>query len=152
TVSRLTRNDSFPFTIYACHASDEKVPEKDVALSGANLKMKEVTIQENGGDNIWVSLGIDYYQPDVLPENWNPEEFDSAIEFWEIDPDYDEKLFNSRYQIFSPHHQKTSMLPLNILLSLPHRKTYKIAVKVHDSFAGQQMQVLHFSLPDSAQK
>ena len=152
TISRLTRNDSLPFAIYAGYATDKKIPGKEETVSAANLKMKEVTIQENGDDNIWVSLGIDYYQPDVLPENWNPEEFASAIEFWEIDPDYDEKVFNSRYQIFSPHHQKTSLLPLNILLSLPRRKTYKIAVKVHDSFAGQQIQVLHFSLPDSAQK
>jgi site-specific DNA-methyltransferase (adenine-specific) len=152
TINRLARNHSLPFAIYTDQATDEKVCNKSASESAAVLKMKEVTIQENGDNIIWVSLGIDYYQPDKLPENWNPQEFASAIEFWEIDPDYDEKIFNSRYQIFSPHHQKNSLLPLNILLSLPRRNTYKIAVKVHDSFAGQQMQVLHFSPPGLAHK
>ncbi|HNX92109.1 MAG TPA: site-specific DNA-methyltransferase [Syntrophomonas sp.] len=152
TISRLARNDSLPFTIYASYATDKKVAGQETAASTANLKMKEVTIQENGDDYIWLSLGIDYYQPEVLSENWDPEEFASAIEFWEIDPDYDETRFNSRYQLFRPPHQKTSLLPLNILLSLPRCENYKIAVKVHDSFAGQQIQVLHFSLSDFANK
>jgi hypothetical protein len=149
-VSRLARTVSHPFTIFADYESGGKISGQEKAVTTAKLNMKEVTIQENGDDHMWVSLGIDYYQPEQLPENWVPQEFASIIEFWEIDPEYDGAIFNSCYQVFNPQHQKNGMLPLNILLSLPRRKTYRIAVKVHDCYAGQQIHVLHLSFSGSA--
>ena len=152
TISRLARADSPPFAIYADSTANKTAPENGNAVSTAKLKMKAITVQENGDDHVWVSLGIDAYQPQELPANRTPEEFASFIEFWEIDPDYNETIFNSRYQLLRPRQQKPGLLPLNILLSLPRRQTYKIAIKVHDIFAGQQIQVLTFSLSASAQK
>lgn len=141
TISRLARADSPPFTIHA---------QTDPSSSAAVLRMKNLTVQENGADSLWVSLGIDYFQPEVLPENWDPGQFAEFIEFWEIDPDYNDGVFTSQYQLFRSPKQKSKLLPLNILLSLPQKRTCKIAVKVYDIFAQQHMQIIKFN-PDQPQ-
>lgn len=143
TISRLAQADSPPFAIYA-QSDPQSAALRETSPSAAVLRMKDITVQENGDDRFWVSLGIDYYQPDVLPENWDPSQFASCIEFWEIDPDYNDEVFTSQYQLFRSPKQKAKLLPLNILLSLPPKKTYKIAVKVYDIFARQHLQIIQF--------
>jgi site-specific DNA-methyltransferase (adenine-specific) len=149
TISRLAQADSPPFAIYA-QSDPLSQALSETSSSAARLRMKNVTVQANGADRFWVSLGIDYYQPEVLPENWDPAQFAAFIEFWEIDPDYNDKVFTSQYQLFRSPKQKAKRLPLNILLSLPRKKTYKIAVKLYDIFARQHLQIMEFN-PDHSQ-
>lgn len=141
TIGRLVRTDSPPFVIYANpHAGNNSSGEKQAPAEA--LRMKKITIQANGRDQVWMSLGIDHFMPRELSDVQIPQDFADLIEFWEIDPDYNGIVFNSRYQIFRSHHQKTGVLPLNILLSQPRRNEYRVAVKVHDIFARQYMQIL----------
>ncbi len=141
TISRLVRTDSPSFTIYA-HTEADKDAEKTTAQVPQSLRMKEITIQANGHDQVWMSLGIDHFSLPGQPDNQTPRDFSDLIEFWEIDPHYNGTVFNSRYQILRPHHQKKGALPLNILISQPRQKEYRIAVKVHDILARQHMQIL----------
>lgn len=149
TMSRLTQADSPPFAIYA-QSDPQSTALSETGSSAALLRMKNITVQNNGADHFWVSIGIDYYQPEVLPEKWDPDQFAAYIEFWEIDPDYNDKVFTSQYQLFRSPKQKAKLLPLNILLSLPRKKTYKIAVKLYDIFARQHFQIIEFN-PNHAQ-
>lgn len=145
SISRLARTNSPPFAIYTDWAENKTVSAQAETQTTSNLKMKAITILENGDNHIWVNLGIDTYQPREIPGGQAAQDFASYIEFWEIDPDYDETVFNSRYQIFPPRQPKNGLVPLNTMLSLPRRPSYKIAIKVHDIFAAQQMQILTFN-------
>ena len=103
--------------------------------------MKAPVVQIKDDEHVWVSLGIASYKPAQPTPAPAVEDMASLIEFWEIDPDYDGTVFNSRCQLFRP---PKGELPFNVLLSLPRRSGYKIAVQVYDIFAGRQTQVLEF--------
>ncbi|HWQ75486.1 MAG TPA: site-specific DNA-methyltransferase [Syntrophomonas sp.] len=132
-VSRLTRNDSPPFSIFA--------PLQEQRLASGQLTLKAPIMQIKDDGHVWVSLGIAKYRPAQPAPEPAVDDTSSLIEFWEIDPDYDGTAFNSRCQLFR---SRKGELPLNVLLSLPRRGSYKIAVQVHDIFAGRQTQVLEF--------
>ncbi|HPF20372.1 MAG TPA: site-specific DNA-methyltransferase [Syntrophomonas sp.] len=144
TLSRLVVTNSPPFAIHACALSAEDTcgGEKDAAA--AALRLQDVALQPQGTDQVWLSMGIDHFMPQDLPESNVLKDFSETIEFWEIDPEYDGKIFRSRYQILRSHHQRSGDLPLNVLLSQPLRQQYRIAVKVHDIFARQYLRVLAF--------
>ncbi len=135
SLGRLIKVNNTPFAIHT--ASTQTKPD----LS-AVLEVSPPLLQINGPTDYWLSLKIDYYQPQELPENWNPSQFDSYIEFWEIDPDYDGQLFQSRYQVMRT--KKSTGLALNILLSIPRKHEYSIAIKVYDYNANQSLKVIQF--------
>lgn len=157
SMSRLIKTDSMPFAIYTAFTSDEPVALKNEVkvsksleniaehLKGAILKIKKPIIQDNGPENYWLSLGIDFYQPAILPENWDALQFANVIDFWEIDPDYDEQIFKSQYQLMRRNKKVKNTIALNALISVPRKDSYTIAIKLYDIFANQLTARINFA-------
>ncbi|MFZ2537869.1 MAG: site-specific DNA-methyltransferase, partial [Oscillospiraceae bacterium] len=147
SISRLIKNDSPPFSIYT--------PKQKTALSiclddlprsqsGALLTLKKPVFQDNGPENYWLSLGIDFYQPAILPDNWDALQFASYIEFWEIDSDYDEQIFKSQYQMLRKNNKVKKPVALTILISVPRKISYTMAIKIYDVFANHSTVKINF--------
>ncbi len=149
SMSRLIKTNSAPFSVYTGFTPGERLDlmsevqasnslEKHSGpVKGAILELKKPIIQDNGPDNYWLSLGIDFYQPEILPDNWDAQKFASYIDFWEIDPDYDGQIFKSQYQLLRRNINAKTPVALNVMISVPKEKSYTIAVKIYDVFANQ---------------
>ena len=67
---------------------------------------------------------------------------DSYIDFWEIDLNYDGKVFNSDLQVIRSGRHTDSSLPLHITTRCKKPRTpIHIAVKVHDVFGDTAMEI-----------
>lgn len=106
------------------------------------LKIKTSVIKDCGGNYYQLSVGIDYFKPPRLPDNWDDQNFAAAIEFWEIDIDYKQPVFNSCYQMV--RNKKQTGIKLDISFYLLKKDAYTIAIKVYDYHAEQTMQVIQF--------
>lgn len=142
SLSRLIRSNAAPFAIHALDKLEDQSPWlsdwKEAGLQGAVLHLQKPVLQENGPGNYWLSVGISFYQPTDLPDDWDAADFASYIDFWEIDPDYDGKIFRSQYQLLRDRKNKTA-IPLNVLLSVPKMEKYTMAIKIYDCFARQTL-------------
>lgn len=154
SISRLIKNDSLPFSVYTAVASGDSIVNEiqaynslnniPVPLKEAALELKKPIIQDNGPEHYWLSLGIDSYQPAILPDNWDALQFASIIDFWEIDPDYNEQIFKSQYQLLRRNKKKP--VALNVMISVPRKKSYTIAIKIYDVFANQLTASISFEV------
>lgn len=135
TMNRLIKSESPPFKIL--HAVNQN---ESAAASGHKkqpvLNIKKPVLENLGRDKNWLSLGIDFYQPADIPEQWDAGQFASYIDFWEIDPAYDEHVFRSHYQFLRRPKQKHPV-PLNLLIEVPRQKQYNMAIKLYDIFTNQ---------------
>lgn len=138
SLSRLIKSESPTFSVRTCAALGNQEGLTDVAdvKKQAVLRFKKPVLQENGRENYWLSLGLDFYQPADLTDQWDASQFASYIDFWEIDPDYDENVFISQYQLLRNQKQKQTV-PLTLLISVPKKLKYTMAVKLYDIFANQ---------------
>ncbi len=142
---RLIKNCS-PFSVYTSQISlvTQAEEQKTIDLTGKNpiLQIRIPKIQTNGPDNYWLSIGIEYYQPEPIPDDWDAIKFASCIEFWEIDTDYDQHIFESQYQVIRS--RKQASIDLDILLSVPRRSSYTLAIKVYDYYANQVINIIKY--------
>ena len=150
SMSRLIKSDSPPFSIYIDNPLGEQnfstigLDDPGRPQLGALLELKKPVLQDNGPENYWLSLGIDYYQPATIPDNWDAQKFSSYIELWELDPDYDEPVFKSQYQMLRNNKKVKKPVPLSVLISVPRKESYTIAIKIYDVFANQLTAKIRF--------
>lgn len=127
---RLIRSSSPPFTVKGTQycPSDNKTGE---------LELLKPIVQEMHGDKLLVNIGIKYFKPADLKGQPVSRNFADFIEVWEVDPDYRQECFNSKYQIIRKKHRFKEGLALNLAISLVPGKATKIGVKVWDVWANQ---------------
>lgn len=108
------------------------------------LIIREPEIVCDDGKSLLIRMGIDFFQPAELAQGLTGNGFEEYIEFWEIDPDYDQKSFSSLYQVLRPGHRFKTPLPLEVLVRIVPQSSRKIAVKVWDVFANQTLVSIDF--------
>jgi len=133
---RLIRSRSKPFKIIgANNCGDDD--------SGCELVLKKPLLKPVDDNYTLVDLGIDFYWPAQLKEQANRQEFADYIEFWEIDLDFQEDIFNSHYQVLRNKQRFKEPIALDLLIRLESGKDIKIAIKVWDVWANQTLSVIH---------
>ncbi len=137
TLYRLLRSGSPPFAII----TGEQLPEKD---EQGKLVLKKPVFRKIDKDRCLIEIGIESYCPQ--PENMRPssQDFASDIEFWELDLDFNGEVFHSHYQIMREKQRFKAPIALNLLVHVPAKESYKIAIKVYDVFATHTMEVMTF--------
>ena len=70
--------------------------------------------------------------------------FKSLIEFWEIDPDYEEKGFCSQVQVVREKVQWDDSLPVVASILIPYRESGSIAVKVYDILGNSTTKIFQY--------
>lgn len=138
SLSRLIKSESPTFSVRTCSLEElEGAPQAAAVLDKqAVLRFKKPVLQENGREKYWLSLGLDFYQPADMPDQWDASQFASSIDFWEVDPNYNEKVFISQYQLLRNQKQKQPV-PLTLLIAVPKQQKYTIAIKLYDIYANQ---------------
>jgi len=113
--------------------------------TGLLLLKKPETRFEND-EELLLSVGIDYFRPAALEKEIPGAKSGEYIEFWEIDPDYDQRCFNSCYQIIRPRHRFKEPIPMEVGVKVIPKAGRVLAVKVWDVFANQTLAMV--KLPD----
>lgn len=72
------------------------------------------------------TVNQEIFEPDIS--------FRSLIEFWEIDPDYQEKGFCSQVQVVREKVQWDDSLPVVATILIPYQESGSIAIKIYDIF------------------
>jgi site-specific DNA-methyltransferase (adenine-specific) len=70
--------------------------------------------------------------------------FKSLIEFWAVDPDYQEKGFCSQVQVVREKLQWDDSLPVVASILIPHQESGAIAVKVYDIIGNSTIQIFKY--------
>jgi len=130
---RLLRSGSPPFAI----VTGENCPEKD---GHGKLVLKKPVFWETDNNKCLIEIGIESYSPE--PANGRPsQDFASDIEFWELDLNFNGEVFHSNYQVMREKQRFKAPIALNLLIHVPLKESYKIAIKVYDVFANHTMEV-----------
>jgi len=101
------------------------------------LKKPETRFQKQG--EMLLAIGIDYFRPTALEEDIPAANYGDYIEFWEIDPDYNQRYFNSCYQVIRPRYRFREAIPMEVVVKVAPKAGRVLAVKVWDVFANQTM-------------
>jgi hypothetical protein len=86
-----------------------------------------------------ITIGIEYFHPVEMDERGTFQNFADYIEFWEIDLDFDGKIFNSHYQVIRPKQRFKEPIALEMTVRAAEREEHQIAVKVWDVYANQTL-------------
>jgi len=130
---RLIKEGSPPFTINM----DKNSPaQKD----NGELVLKKPVVKETSDSSVAVNIGIEFYWPANI-EKIPAQDFAEYIEFWEIDLDYNDKIFNSHYQIIRKNQRFKEPIALDLMFRSA-KENFKIAIKVYDVYANQTMSVV----------
>ncbi|MDD4802035.1 MAG: site-specific DNA-methyltransferase [Syntrophomonas sp.] len=135
---RLLRSDSPPFTIVA--GEENCLEENDQTI----LELKKPVFLQSDKDECLLEVGIEYYWPKQDERPSSGHDFASNIEFWELDLNYNGKFFNSCYQVIREKQRFKAPLALNLIVHVPLKTSYCIAVKVYDVYANQTVEVMTF--------
>ncbi|CFX63885.1 DNA methylase N-4/N-6 [Syntrophomonas zehnderi OL-4] len=138
SLKRLIKAQAGSFLIFANPLTNTIPNQKQTGV----ILIKTPVIKDCGSNYYWLSVGIDFFKPPQLPDNWNERNFADCIEFWEIDIDYNQPVFNSCYQVVRK--KKQAEIELDISFYLPKKNAYTIAIKVYDYHADQTIKLLHF--------
>jgi len=129
---RLIRSGSPPFTIArAEHAMLGNA-------SGKMILKKPGRIAVDANTQL-ITIGIEYFHPAEMDEREAFQNFADYIEFWEIDLDFDGKVFNSHYQVIRPKQRFKEPIALDVTVRATVREEHQIAVKVWDVYANQTL-------------
>lgn len=122
-MKRLIRMPARPFTV---ESMEEPVSE------AGRLGLKPLLTNDFSSEDILLQVGIQSYRPG---QEIKPVPGFSYIDFWEIDLNYDGKVFNSDLQVVRASQRMDSDLPLQITALLKKPSTpIEIAIRVHDVF------------------
>ncbi|NMC27783.1 MAG: site-specific DNA-methyltransferase [Syntrophomonadaceae bacterium] len=110
------------------------------------LLLKEPEARFENGEEMLLAVGIEYFRPAALEQDIPAAQSGDYIEFWEIDPDYDQRCFNSCYQVIRPRHRFKEPIPLEVGVKVTPKAGRLLAVKVWDVFANQTLAAV--KLPD----
>ncbi|HHW62008.1 MAG TPA: site-specific DNA-methyltransferase [Syntrophomonadaceae bacterium] len=80
-------------------------------------------------NNTMMEIEIQNYTPPEGETEQNPE---SVIDYWELDPCYDGKTFQSRWQLIRS--KKNLQEPLPLKIQIPIENSHQVAVVVHDIY------------------
>jgi site-specific DNA-methyltransferase (adenine-specific) len=113
----------------------------------ANLEVKVVTRIHNE-EYRRVNIEItSYYTGKQTIETLGPGpdiSFKSLIEFWEVDPNYQDEVFCSKVQVVREKVQWDDSLPVVATILIPYQETGSIAVKVYDIFGDSCTQIFTY--------
>ncbi|NLB53095.1 MAG: site-specific DNA-methyltransferase [Syntrophomonadaceae bacterium] len=121
-LSRLIKCNANPFSLEVINQ-----PSSQNSL----LEVEARTIKESDGE-IDISINIKNYIPESLPENYKHNHPAALIHFWEIDLNHNGNNFYSNIQVFRKTRKLDDSLCLDIIVRIPARNKYAIAVRVHD--------------------
>jgi site-specific DNA-methyltransferase (adenine-specific) len=122
-MKRLIRMPARPFTVESMEASSHET---------GKLVLKPLLVNDFSSEDILLQVGIQSYRPG---QEIKPAPAFSYIDFWEIDLNYDGKVFNSDLQVVRASQRMDSDLPLQITARLKKPSTpIEIAIRVHDVF------------------
>lgn len=139
TIQRLVKMQARPF-VY--DIVNRKYPETDIS---GNLELTVVT-RLHSEKYRHVDIEITSYST----VNQKLEAFDSdisfksLIEFWEVDPDYQEQGFCSQVQVVREKVQWDDSLPVVATILIPYQKSGSIAVKVYDIFGSSTTRIFKY--------
>ncbi|MDD4170688.1 MAG: site-specific DNA-methyltransferase [Syntrophomonas sp.] len=131
---RLIRSRSKPFKIIGANNGED--------APGCELVLKQPLLKPVDDNDTLVDLGIDFYWPAQLPAQGDRRDFADYIEFWEIDLDFQEHIFNSHYQVLRNKQRFKEPIALDLLIRLESGQDIKIAIKVWDVWANQTISVI----------
>ncbi len=137
SIYRLLKSGSSPFAIVTSGSCPPQEGQGELVL-------KRPVFKKIGPNLGLIDIGIESYWPE--PANKRPAacEFASDIEFWELDLNYDGKVFNSYYQVMREKQRFKEPIALNLLVQVPIQECYKIAIKVYDIYAAHTIEALTF--------
>ncbi len=122
------------------------------------LNVKPIRKKESDKDNDEIDVELENYvllSPDALPlDKENKEKLEeviekdplSLIEYWSIDPDYDDEIFRSKWQDYRENHEDTLKIERKAKLIVPKvNGKRKICVKAVDVFGFESVAVKEVS-------
>ena len=139
TIQRLVKMQARPI-VY--DIVNRKYPETDIS---GNLELTVVT-RLHSEKYRHVDIEITSYST----VNQKLEAFDSdisfksLIEFWEVDPDYQEQGFCSQVQVVREKVQWDDSLPVVATILIPYQESGSIAVKVYDIFGSSTTRIFKY--------
>jgi site-specific DNA-methyltransferase (adenine-specific) len=135
SIYRLLKTGSPPFKIM----SSEENPS-----IGGTLILKKPIFKIISPTVGLFDIGIESYLPETENKCSDFQDFSSEIEFWELDMNYNGRVFKSHYQVMREKQRFKEPISLNMLVYVPIKKSYTIAVKVYDVFATHTTEVITF--------
>jgi site-specific DNA-methyltransferase (adenine-specific) len=138
--SRLIKQGLAPFSI-------EQPENVSRVFQDQRLQLKKPVFQFFNDQEVIVLLGIDNYQAakqntSLLQKAWD---YCNLIDFWEIDPDFDGNCFNSKIQIVREGKAFDANIAREVGIKVPARDNYIMAVKVHDIFGDNAINIIEFT-------
>lgn len=138
-LNRLAQNEGGLFKI---EAGEGKLNQNDEE----NLSCHALAVNYND-ENVKLYVSIDNYRP---PAEYTSTvktglSWDTLVDFWEIDLDYDGEIFRSDIQIVRKRSAFNIPLALDIEFIVPQRSLKQIALKVNDIFGSYAIKKLELS-------
>jgi site-specific DNA-methyltransferase (adenine-specific) len=130
---RLIRSDSPSFIVTGTSPIPEPGDQK--------VRIKTELSSDGSGWLLYIDLE-EFETVEKFPANHHFSEF---IEFWELDLNYDQKVFRSQLQIIRSHRFKEP-LATNLQVRLLTDHDFTLAVKVHDVWGHETMATVHIEL------
>jgi len=134
TLYRLINSSSAPFSISA----DKSYLEESTS---GHLILKNPVVKKCDNNKYVIDIGIQTYRSQIINKDFNPKNFADYIEFWEVDLDYNGKVFNSHFQVIRDKRRFMEAIALDLRLPMTTIKNYQIAIRVYDIFAHAAMAV-----------
>ena len=134
TINRLIKQGQGSFTV-------EQVGPISAQAPAGSLRIKIPLIQPYDHEYALILLEIEDYKPDAkyLQALQEKVDFSSLIDFWEVDLNYDGKIFHSQVQVLRDKKHYDSSLRNSIKLKVPLQDSYRIAIKAYDIFGDSQI-------------
>ncbi|MBO8159334.1 site-specific DNA-methyltransferase [Thermosyntropha sp.] len=127
---RMIEGSFSPFKVQYLSGLESRYSADNVIV----IKKPEVIKKEDR--NYLLKIELENYIPDK--KNKEKISFDvsfaSLINFWEIDPDYNGKLFSSKVQIYRKRAVFDENINLSSFIDISDNKSGKIAIRIHDVF------------------
>lgn len=143
-INRLIKQKPESFSVEKVMDNSYKTTDNTNIL---HLKEPVINILDEASCSLYT--GIDNYIPceDNLKQLNNEYSFASLISFWEIDLDYNGRVFNSDIQVIRQNNQFDQFISLDLVVRLPRNKKQVIAIKLYDVFGKTVMNTLEPNIP-----
>ena len=128
TMYRLINSSSAPFSI----SVDQSYLEESTSCQ---LILKNPAVKKCDDNYYLIDIGIQSYRPQIINRDFCPKNFADYIEFWEVDLDFNGRVFNSHFQVIRDKRRFKEAIALDIRVPLTAIKNYQIAVRVYDIYA-----------------
>lgn len=136
-MKRLIKAGSTPFSVESTEQSATR----------GQLILKKPLLTRYNQDECLLTLELEKFTPgDKKTTDVSALDFDSLIDFWEIDLQYTPGSFNSHVQVVRKRNRFDEKIPLQVTICLPRQDRYRFAVKVYDVFGGCSQQDVEASI------